>query len=48
MPGGARAKLLVIEKKGYIAPVTASIQPLQRSSSLPRNNKGRGEVIKCG
>lgn len=42
----ARMNLPIMEKKGYIAAMTVSIQTLQRSSSLLRNNKGREEVIK--
>jgi len=46
--GACRApiKLLIMEKKGYITPMTVSIQTLQRSSSLLRNNKERERVIK--
>lgn len=44
--GGAQVKLLIMEKKGYITPMTASMQTLQRSSSVVRNNKERERVIK--
>lgn len=43
-------KLVIMEKKSYINSMTVSIQTLQRSSSLLRNNKEKrkGDKMKAG
>lgn len=41
----ARVILFMIEKKSYIAPMTVSIQTIQRSSAELGNNKGSEGVM---